>query len=458
VVVSLVIVSAFAAAAPAFAHADLVSTHPVDGSVLASPPDELVIEFTEAIVPTGPGLRVIDANRSNIDVTVFQPTDSSLAAVFEEPIGEGRFVVFWSVRSDDGHEESGAFSFEVAPEGATATTTQGTIAPDTTSTSPFNPPTTTLAPMGSVPEGPPSAFSVWDLTAGFGRWAALAGAVLAIGSFTFAAVSLVGSKEEVRRTVTWMRRGGVLVVAGTLVEVSSLALAAGSFPGAFAPRELVTHLTSSYLVAVVFRVIGGVALLQQPALAAVTRVPGYEPAAHRLDGRQEWLTIAALLSVLASFAFDGHTATMGILGKIASVAHVGAAGVWVGGVWVMADIVIVRHREGRDRGTSPMALRFSRVAAAALAVLLAAGIALAISLVDEPGDIFGGTWGRVLIVKVTVVAAAAAIGTYNHFSVVPKLSDSDPSGAGRFRQTLVAESALFVGVTLLTAVLVASAP
>ena len=265
--------------------------------------------------------------------------------------------------------------------------------------------------------------------------------------------ALVGTEAEVRQSVRWVRRGGVLVIIGTLVEVAAIASMQGDFPGSLTPHSIFTTVSTPHLVAVVLRLVGGVALLQSPAAAMVAAVTGADPVRYRLAGRQEWLTLAGMATVLASFAFDGHTATTGAVGRIASIVHVGAVGVWVGGVWTMLNLVRRRRREGRSTDTVPMALRFSRIAAWALGTVFLAGVALALSIADQPSDLVSGSWGRVLISKTTLVATAAAIGAYNHFRVVPRLH-SDASSGDALQRTLLAEAILFLGVTILTAILV----
>ena len=162
--------------------------------------------------------------------------------------------------------------------------------------------------------------------------------------------------------------------------------------------------------------------------------------------------------VAASFLFDGHTVTAApnLLVRSASALHVLAAGVWVGGVLLMAWTLAQRHRRSVPLGAASMAIRFSRVASVALAAVAAAGAALAIAILDTPSELFTTPWGRVLIVKVLAVAVAAGIGAYNHFVTVPTL-DRDPAdgqAADRLRRLVRIEGTVLLAVVALTAILV----
>jgi copper transport protein len=179
---------------------------------------------------------------------------------------------------------------------------------------------------------------------------------------------------------------------------------------------------------------------------------------YRLDVHHERVALIGIGLVAASYLFDGHTVTAApnLLVRSASAVHVLAAGVWVGGVLLMAWTLAQRYRRSVPLGAASMAIRFSRVASVALAAVAVAGTALAIAILDTPSELFTTSWGRVLIVKVLAVAIAAGIGAYNHFVTVPML-DRDPAdgeAADRLRRLVRIEGAVLLGVVALTAILV----
>ena len=67
-------------------------------------------------------------------------------------------------------------------------------------------------------------------------------------------------------------------------------------------------------------------------------------------------------------------------------------------------------------------------------------------------------WGKVLLLKLAAVAAAAALGAYNHFRLRPAL-DAAPDDPGLnvvVRNTLTAEAILLLFVVVVTSALVAA--
>jgi copper transport protein len=105
-----------------------------------------------------------------------------------------------------------------------------------------------------------------------------------------------------------------------------------------------------------------------------------------------------------------------------------------------------------------MVIRFSSIAGISLGALTVAGLVMAWLVLDSFGDLFSTDWGRVLLLKVGVVAVAAGLGGYNHFVLRPALevSPDDPGVAAHLRRSLLIESAAMGAVIVLTAVLVAS--
>lgn len=130
VVGTLVVLSAGLTGAPAAAHASLVSTDPADGSVVAAPPEQVVLTFNEPVRLDG-----ADA------VQGFAPDGSDWAvqaqardtAVVVTPVGDpgtGTVVLSWRVVSEDGHEVSGALTFTIGE--ATGAPVASPEAPGTT--------------------------------------------------------------------------------------------------------------------------------------------------------------------------------------------------------------------------------------------------------------------------------------------------------------------------------------
>ena len=486
-------------AIPALAHADLVSETPANGAVVSEPVERFELVFTAAVEPVESGMRLLHGNHT-MDITVFQPSEDTVVVELVEPISSGRYALFWKVQSADAHVIEGTTVGEVAVPADSAqdgSSSQSTVATAEGATPAA--PTTTIAseePLIIVNTSlPPRAFEVaaaavaQDATVGrwmsaVGRWILMAGGLLAIGALVFAGTSLAGTEDEVRRAVRWVRRGGALVLVGTLIEAVGVSTTlAGSLADALAFSNLVDVLAGAFGVSVLLRLAGGIALLADPRLAAsvpvggasvegggadvsasdtstesgavMTEVPAMR---YRLDLKQEWVLIAGALAFAASFAFDGHTATVGpsVVAKASSFVHVLAGGVWFGGLVVLADTLTRRSRSGIPLDAGATVLRFSRSASVALGVVALAGLALAWTILGSPSDLVSTTWGLLLLAKVGLVAVVVGLGAYNHFKLVPDLANDprDEATSARLRRIVLAEAAGLAGVIAFTAILV----
>lgn len=168
--------------------------------------------------------------------------------------------------------------------------------------------------------------------------------------------------------------------------------------------------------------------------------------------------VVSVLVLLASFTFDGHTVTEGnrwVTGAVDMI-HVVAGSIWAGGVVAFAVVLWRRYRRRERLNGLEMALRFSVIAGAALAVAGVAGTILAAIILDAVSELWTTPWGRLLIAKTFVVSAAASLGTYNHFVVIPWLNQhpDDDLRSVRLRNTATGEALLLIAVITVTAFLV----
>jgi len=180
-----------------------------------------------------------------------------------------------------------------------------------------------------------------------------------------------------------------------------------------------------------------------------------------VDGEDRAISISSVVAVLvllASFTFDGHTVTEGnrfVTGAVDMV-HVVAASIWAGGVVAFAVVLWRRYRRGERLNGLEMALRFSVIAGAALAVAGVAGTVLAAIILDSVSELWTTPWGRLLVAKTAAVAAAASLGSYNHFVVIPWMHahPDDDARSVRIRNTATGEAILLLMVIAVTAFLV----
>lgn len=177
----LAVLAVLGAAAPASAHADLVSTDPAAGASLATLPAEITLTFTEAPLP-GDGItfvQVTDAAGRSLTAGTPRVEGTVVTQRLAGPAA-GPIDVLYKVVTSDGHPTSGEFHFTVAGT-APASPPPPTLTPTPTATSPAE---DAVAPPAWEPTPPPSASGVGDvipllvlLTALF---AALVGAVVVL--------------------------------------------------------------------------------------------------------------------------------------------------------------------------------------------------------------------------------------------------------------------------------------
>ena len=108
-------------AGPAFAHPKLDSASPAaDVSVIASP-QEIKLNFSEAIIAKFSGLELKDEGGRAVTTgnPVVDPKEpKQLVVPVSAPLAPGRYTVSWHAVSEDTHKVSGDYSFRVITEGA----------------------------------------------------------------------------------------------------------------------------------------------------------------------------------------------------------------------------------------------------------------------------------------------------------------------------------------------------
>ena len=489
-------------AAPAAAHTGFEASSPGDGEVVAESVSEITLTFTGEASPAGEGFVVLDP-----DGTIREPdqitTSDNLTWVlrFNEPLAGGKVGVRWMVAAPDAHPIEGSFSFTVTAEAPHADGESGG-----NEESPLEETEDTSEPSALDPEREQLGASV-DLEsfldtgdaqpvaaapiAAIARILSLVGAVVVIGGAAFAAFGLRGDPVDVHAVLAWVRGGGALVIAGAAgLATSTTAALAGEWPALGSPGDLSEALWSSAGLAIALRALGGFAVVSNigtktrtasaigdPVIAARQLAtvgaghsappPGRAPDEpfvyaedHAWDHRVALGGLFGVAMVAASFIFDGHTASEGPrwLHAIANLVHVTSASVWAGGVAMLALTIHRRYRNDRPTKALQLAIRFSVVATIALVAAGLAGLALSIVVLDSISDVWSTPWGRLLMAKVLVVAAAAAGGAYNHRVVVPTL-DQDPEDQptiDRFRKVVTFEAVALVAVAILTAFLIAA--
>ena len=413
------------AAAPASAHASLVSTDPGEGAVLPAAPDRIGLTFSETIGGVPDGVEVYDARGTEVASSA-SVSGSQLQVTLDAPVGEGTLVVVWRVVSEDGHPVSGSLSFSVG------------------------------APSASV-EAPPSsadASTEAPLMLTLARWVSYVGLLLTVGLVAFAVLFLPGTHvadDARRRLATAARVVAATAAVGWLVALPLAAVyqLGGGLSAVSKGATWSALATSEY--AVTAAVVVGLVL-------AVCLVGRDVPARPR--------GIAALVAAATAAcapALTGHSraASPEALVVAADMLHLVAGSVWLGGLAALT--LVLSDLAGRGTTAAEVLARFSATAAGILVALAATGTLLAWRIVGSWGALLDSGYGQLLLIKGVAALAAVGFAAWNRFGLLPRLE-----GAARRRdrrasaQVLVravsAEAVALVAVLLVTGLLVDKSP
>lgn len=506
-----------ALASPASAHTGLQSSDPGDGAVVEGPIAAVSLDFSGTPTALDDGIIVADAaGNSHLPVEVIQEGDR-ITARFDPPLTEGSYALAWAVRSDDTHTIDGSISFVVigapppteAPATIPATTIPATTIPAATIAAATIPATTTttseplatttrastaddsvtttttmqssapteaeagaaeeeVVPVAAAVEPPtPPAIEGIDAgerTARIGRLILYPAGVTAVGALAFAGLAFAGRRSDLRKLLVLVRGLGGAVAVGAALELAGLVELYGSLTEVL-ERSSGAAAAARVLAGVLL--LGGISVMASPPMRSLSSavvqdrmspLRGTTPAAW-LPRRRDLIGIAGAAVLVISSAFDGHTVSEGprLIHAVATVAHVGAASVWAGGVVALAVVIWCRHRDGTPSHATEMIVRFSSIAAVSVAVAGAAGLVMAWFIVDSIG-VPSTEWGRRMFVKVVLVGVALAIGGYNRFRLRPALTAApdDPAVLRRARSAMTIEAVVLAAVALTTALLVAA--
>jgi putative copper resistance protein D len=184
--------------------------------------------------------------------------------------------------------------------------------------------------------------------------------------------------------------------------------------------------------------------------------------------RADWLAArgeAVLLGVAALVlqGASGHAAAVepATLQAIAIDAlHLLAAGAWLGALLPLAALLRMASRpQGADARPYAVltARRFSRIALAAMVVLVATGVANSLTHVGSIAGLLGSSYGRLLLVKLGLLAPVLALAVVNRRRWLPALGgEAEALGRPAMRglaATIGAEAALGLGIVGVVAAL-----
>lgn len=396
----------------AAAHAQLVASAPAPGEILETTPTELRLTFSEPLEAGFSTATVVDADGEPLlsRAGEVDRADAHTLVVPLPELADGVYTVTWqSLSSADGHPAEGFFTFGVGD-----VTLEGNVTGQETG--------------GADPNDPIGLA---------GKWLAYVALFLGLGVAVFAAAVLRGQASFNRRVPELL--GGLLVAGG--VALLALAVRIPIVDG---------NPIGEYL----FGSRGGVLAVARTAVMVVGGAITLG-----LAGRSvRQALIAAALTSLVAIALHvagGHAAASGSPVPVAvQLVHLVGGSVWLGGI---ASLAVIGSRsnlvlDGARPRLRELVPRFSALALAGIGLVAATGLYAEWTQIGGlPTDQDG--YGRALIVKLIIVAAALVMGSINFFD-----GGTNRGWFGGLRPRLFAEAGLGLAVLAATAILSTAPP
>ncbi len=388
----------------ALAENEVIKSEPADGATLATSPAEIVFTFTEEVGE----LRIVSVECNAEPYILPAPTLSgnSRMMTVEIPapgLPKGLCVATWRVSDDDDEPNGSAqisFSIEADPapttvavetDDATTSTLEGTTTTDGTATPAAGSADTSDSVIIDLNRVDTGKGPLW-----LGRVLSTLGIAAVFGALIVIAAAWPEGVEYLI-TVRFLRSAWVFALIGTLLFTSAAAAAvSGSSLGSgFSPGAWMDLLDAGWS--------GRAALLRLIFVIASAW------AAFRPDRVIDPVTQMAALGLPALAVamigvgrVDGDLAAVGVL---LGIAHALAMAVWVGGVILLARVVL----SGPGEEDLVHAVRgFARISVLAIVVTIVTGLGQMFRL--DGGNLFNNGHGRVTVLKVVLVAAMVFIG------------------------------------------------
>jgi copper transport protein len=398
-------------AAPAQAHAAVVRTDPPTGAIVPTPPAAVTVTFSESVRLVPGKIKIVGPDQQRADLAKPTVRGPLLAIPLRGGSPNGTYLVTYRVISADSHPVGGSFTFSIGAPSATAPGDTGAV--------------DRIDPVVAV-------------AMGVARYLGYAGLVLLVGPVLV--LSTLWPRRLSRQAPTrlvWVGLG--LVGAGTILELY-LQGPYGSGTGLFG-------ITGDQFNEVLGSRFGAMHLIRLAALAAAAvvlrpvlagrgstvgdRQSGVGGAGAGQPSRVDRVLISVLgIVALATWPISGHpgASSAPTLSVIADLAHLSAMSVWLGGLVMLFGFLLRQANQRELRAILPV---WSGWAMLAVSVLVLAGAAQALVEVPSVKALYSTTYGRVLIVKICLLAVVLVAAWYSRrlVRVWQPAADGEPSTA-----------------------------
>ena len=465
-------IGALGIAPAAFAHAQLLGTSPLSGSIVQSQPPEVIFKFNQSVGGTLGAVRVYDAKGEevdNLDVSHPEGQEHWLGVGLKPHLPDGTYTATYRVISADTHIVYGGLVFSIGHAG----------------------PAPRFTVAGLIGRNRSGRITV--IAFGVVRGLDYLSIALMLGGLGFLLVAwfpgLPDAVEDERQRhaagQAFARRFRLLAAAAVLLGVTASVLgvllqgasAAGVSLWASLKSTIVNNTLESRFGrvwgarAIDWLLIGALLVIAQALGRGVS--PAFTPDGKLARRPPRW--IVALLMLGCSYlaitpAFAGHASIESPVALFfpSDVLHVLAASVWVGGI---ACILLVLPAAtgalaGAERSRLLLAVlaRFSPLALASVIAIAVTGVVQAYIDVRSVHGLLHTTYGALIIAKTLLLAALIGFGWVNRERVIPALrrvaeSERPPGAAGLLaRRSMRGELVLMLGVLGVTAALISYAP
>jgi copper transport protein len=376
----------------AYAHAALATSAPASGSVVSAA-NEVVLTFTEPVSPTS--MRLVTPAGDTLEVQA-AAEDRRITVQLPE-LMEGTHLLSWRTISLDGHPISGTVIFSVGVETAITELTE--------------------------PTDQSLRIATWIT-----RTLLYVGLFVGVGGAFFATWIASGARPQPGATTL---RGALVLAAAS----SALALGLQGADMLGEPAAALVFFDTWRMAAMSTYGMTVAAIWVALLLATGALITG-RPTARILGA-------LAMLSGAGAFALSGHASrALPELGSWALVTvHTASVLFWVG---ALVPLFVLLRRVEPD--TLPALNRFSTAIPWSIAPLVLSGAALTLIQLTEPADLWRTDYGRVLAIKLGLVALLFGLAVVNRFWLTPRAQTDPVHAPRRLAQLIVVEILLVFAV------------
>lgn len=410
VVAGLTLLALLLGAAPASAHATLLTSDPTEGAVLPDVPDVVTFTFDEPVSLPSNGVQVFDAAGEPVEARGTS-RDEVITTDLPDALDDGSYVVVWRAISADGHPIAGSLTFSI---GAPSPVVEAPRLPDVD------------------PAGVRTVLSITQALGYVGLLVAVGLALFLI--WTVRGVRIAATVRERLVRVAWSAAGLALLASACTIPLS----------GAYQQGLALTQLGEADAV--------DPALIGDDVVVFGLQAVGLILALSVLS-RPRVATAGALVAGLSP-VLVGHSRAIEPVWLLVTTdaLHLAAGATWLGGL--IGLTLTLGSLSGRERDAALVLSRVSAAAATALALLAITGTLMGAQILGGWSPLFETTYGRLLLVKVAIAALVAGIAGFNRFRLLPGVREGGHSArrsaAMRVRRVVRVEAGMLVvllGVT-----------